>query len=89
MRGVFAVMVASLAVLCVLYVLVSEDRNRPSGSGLTQREKTSDAGDRLVEALMLRCQRQLDYSNTSAGSTPMHVSAPRSLMPTSAIMKWW
>jgi len=64
MRGVFAVLVASLAVLCVLYVLVSEDRDRPSGSGLTQREKTSDAGDRLVEALMLRRQRQLDYSNT-------------------------
>ena len=64
MRGVFAVLVASLAVLCVLYVLVSEDRDRPSGSGLTQQEKTSDAGDRLVEALMLRRQRQLDYSNT-------------------------
>ncbi len=42
MRGVFAVLVASLAVLCILYVLVSEDRDRPSGSGLmqTQREKT-------------------------------------------------
>ena len=64
MKGVFAVLVASLAVLCVLYVLVSEDRDRPSGSGLTQQEKTSDAGDRLVEALMLRRQRQLDYSNT-------------------------
>jgi len=63
MRGVFAVLVASLAVLCVLYVLVSEDRDRPSGSGLTQREKTSDAGDHLVQALMLRRQRS-DYSNT-------------------------
>src|SRR6266576_3994088 len=64
MKGVFAVLVASLAVLCVLYVLVSEDRDRPSGSGLTQREKTSDAGDRLVQALMIRRQRS-DYSNTS------------------------
>jgi peptidoglycan hydrolase-like protein with peptidoglycan-binding domain len=63
MRGVFAVLVGSLAVLCVLYVLVSEDRDRPSGSGLTQREKTSDAGDRLVQALMIRRQRS-DYSNT-------------------------
>jgi len=63
MRGVFAVLVGSLVVLCVLYVLVSEDRDRPSGSGLTQREKTSDAGDRLVQALMLRRQRS-DYSNT-------------------------
>ena len=51
MRGVFAVLVASLAVLCVLYVLVSEDRDRPSGSGLTQREKTSDAGDRSGRSL--------------------------------------
>ena len=64
MRGVFAVLVASLAVLCVLYVLVSEDRYRPNGSGLILREKTSDAGDRLVQALMLRRQRQSNYSNT-------------------------
>ena len=27
-------------------------------------EKTSDAGDRLVQALMLRRQRQSDYPNT-------------------------
>jgi peptidoglycan hydrolase-like protein with peptidoglycan-binding domain len=64
MKGVFAVLVASLAVLCVLYVLVSEDRDRPNGSGLIQLEKTSEAGDRLVQALMLRRQRQSDYSNT-------------------------
>jgi hypothetical protein len=64
MRGVFAVLVASLAVLCVLYVLVSEDRDRPNGSGLIQQEKTSEAGDRLVQALMLRRQRQSDYPNT-------------------------
>jgi peptidoglycan hydrolase-like protein with peptidoglycan-binding domain len=64
MRGVFAVLVASLVVLCILYVLVSEDRDRPSGSGLIQQEKTSEAGDRLVQALMLRRQRQSDYPNT-------------------------
>ena len=64
MRGVFAVLVASLAVLCMLYVLVSEDRNAPSSSELMQRTKTFDAGDRLVEALMLRRQRQSDYPNT-------------------------
>ena len=62
MRGVFAVLVSSLAVLCMLYVLVSEDRNAPSSSELMQRTKTFDAGDRLVEALMLRRQRS-DYSN--------------------------
>ena len=60
MRGVFAVLVSSLVVLCILYVLVSEDR---SSSELMQRTKTFDAGDRLVEALMLRRQRQSDYSN--------------------------
>ena len=63
MRSVFAVLVASLVVLCALFVLVSEDRDRPSGLGLMQREKASDAGDRLVQALMLRRQRQSKYSN--------------------------
>ena len=63
MRGVFAVLVSSLAVLCMLYVLVSEDRNTPSSSELMQRTKTFDAGDRLVQALMIRRQRS-DYSNT-------------------------
>ena len=63
MRGVFAVLVSSLAVLCMLYVLVSEDRNAPSSSELMQRTKTFDAGDRLVQALMIRRQRS-DYSNT-------------------------
>ena len=64
MRSIFAVLVASLVVLCMLYVLVSEDRNAPSSSELMQRTKTFDAGDRLVQALMLRRQRQSDYSNT-------------------------
>jgi hypothetical protein len=64
MRSVFAVLVASLVVLCALFVLVSEDRDRPSGSGLMQREKVGDAGDRLVQALMLRRQRQSDDRNT-------------------------
>src|SRR6266403_385400 len=62
MRSIFAVLLASLAVLCALFVLVSEDRGTPSGgSGLMQRGKTSDAGDRLMQALMLRRQRQSDY----------------------------
>jgi Putative peptidoglycan binding domain len=64
MRSVFAVLVASLVVLCALFVLVSEDRDRPSGLGLMQREKVGDAGDRLVQALMLRRQQQSDYRNT-------------------------
>jgi len=64
MRSIFGVLVASLVVLCMLYVLVSEDRNAPSSSELMQRTKTFDAGDRLVQALMLRRQRQSDYSNT-------------------------
>jgi Putative peptidoglycan binding domain len=64
MRGVFAVLVSSLVVLCMLYVLVSEDRNAPSSSELMQRTKTFDAGDRLVQALMLRRQSQSDYRNS-------------------------
>jgi peptidoglycan hydrolase-like protein with peptidoglycan-binding domain len=64
MRGVFAVLVSSLVVLCMLYVLVSEDRNAPSSSELMQRTKTFDAGDRLVQALMLRRQPQWDYRNS-------------------------
>jgi|SRR5580765_4463813 len=63
MRSIFAVSLSSLVVLCMLYVLVSEDRTAPSSSELMQRTKTFDAGDRLVEALMLRRQRQSDYSN--------------------------
>jgi peptidoglycan hydrolase-like protein with peptidoglycan-binding domain len=64
MRSVFTISLASLAVLYALFVLVSEDRGTPSGSELMQREKTSDAGDRLIQAIMLRRQRQSDYSET-------------------------
>ena len=63
MRSIFAVLLSSLAVLCALFILISEDRSTPSSSELTRREKTSDAGDRLVQALMIRRQRS-DYSNT-------------------------
>ena len=63
MRSIFAVLLSSLVVLCMLYVLVSEDRNAPSSSELMQRTKTFDAVDRLVQALMLRRQPQWDYRN--------------------------
>ena len=59
MGSVFAVLLSSLAVLCALFVLISEDRSTPNSSELIQREKTSDAGDRLVQAIMLRRQRLL------------------------------
>ena len=62
MRSIFAVLLSSLAVLCALFVLISEDRSTPSSSDLIQREKTSDAGDRLVQAIMLQRQRRSDYS---------------------------
>ena len=62
MRSIFAVLLSSLAVLCALFVLISEDRSTPSSSELIQREKTSDAGDRLVQAIMLQRQRRSDYS---------------------------
>jgi peptidoglycan hydrolase-like protein with peptidoglycan-binding domain len=59
MGSVFAVLLSSLAVLCALFVLISEDRSTPNSSELIQREKTSDAGERLVQAIMLRRQRLL------------------------------
>jgi peptidoglycan hydrolase-like protein with peptidoglycan-binding domain len=59
MGSVFAVLLSSLVVLCALFVLISEDRSTPNSSELIQREKTSDAGDRLVQAIMLRRQRLL------------------------------
>ena len=59
MGSVFVVLLSSLAVLCALFVLISEDRSTPNSSELIQREKTSDAGDRLVQAIMLRRQRLL------------------------------
>jgi peptidoglycan hydrolase-like protein with peptidoglycan-binding domain len=64
MRSVFTISLASLAVLYALFVLVSEDRGTPSGSELMQRQKTSDAGDRLIQAIMLRRQRQSNDSKT-------------------------
>ena len=39
MRGVFAVLVGSLAVLCVLYVLVSEDRDSAERLGADAARK--------------------------------------------------
>ena len=60
MGSVFAVLLSSLAVLCALFVLISEDRSTPNSSELIQREKTSDAGDRLVQAIMLRRQLLAD-----------------------------
>jgi peptidoglycan hydrolase-like protein with peptidoglycan-binding domain len=59
MGSVFAVLLSSFAVLCALFVLISEDRSTPNSSELIQREKTSDAGERLVQAIMLRRQRLL------------------------------
>ena len=53
MRGILATLLASLAVLYALFVPLSEDRGTPSGLALMQREKTSDAEDRLTQAIML------------------------------------
>ncbi len=58
MRTISATLVASLAVLCALFVLVSEDRGTPSGSGLIHSERMADIGDRLMQAILLQHQRQ-------------------------------
>ncbi len=61
MKTIFATLVASLAVLCALFVLVSEDRGTPSGSGLIHSERMADVGDRLMQAMILQRQRQSGY----------------------------
>jgi hypothetical protein len=68
MGSVFAVLLSSLAVLCALFVLISEDRSTPNSSELIQREKTSDAGERLVQAIMLRRQRLLADADSEQGT---------------------
>jgi len=65
MRGILATLLASLAVLYALFVLLSEDRGTPSGSGLINNsERISDVGDRLMQTIMLQRQRQSqDYAS--------------------------
>jgi hypothetical protein len=70
MRGVFAVLVASLAVLCVLYVLVSEDRDRPNGSGLIQQEKTHPSV----------ASRSNDFKGSKAPTSPTAIGFAQKLI---------
>ncbi len=61
MRNILGDLLAILAVLCALFVLVSEDRRMSSGSGLVHSEKTADVGD-LMEAIILQRLRS-EYLN--------------------------
>src|SRR5438093_8888023 len=65
MRGILATLLASLAVLYALFVLLSEDRGTPSGSGLINNlERILDVGDCLMQTIMLQRQRQSqDYAS--------------------------
>jgi hypothetical protein len=59
MRNIVAPSLASLAVLYVLFVLLSEHRGIPSGSRLINNsERILDVGDRLMQTIVLRRQRQ-------------------------------
>jgi hypothetical protein len=59
MRSILAPSLASLAVLYVLFVLLSEHRGIPSGSRLINNsERILDVGDRLIHTIVLRRQRQ-------------------------------
>jgi hypothetical protein len=59
MRNILGSSLASLAVLYVLFVLLSGHRDIPSGSGLINNsERISDAGERLIQVIVLRRQRQ-------------------------------
>ena len=63
MRSIFGELLASLAVLCALFVLVvSEDRGGgvSSGSGMVHRQRTADLTDLLMQAIRLQRIRS-DY----------------------------
>src|ERR671924_30211 len=68
MRNILGSSLASLAVLHVLFVLLSGHRDIPSSSGLiTNTARISDAGDHLIQVIVLRRQRQLQLKDYPAG----------------------
>src|SRR5919109_857882 len=68
MRNILGSSLASLAVLHVLFVLLSGHRDIPSSSGLiTNTARISDAGDRLIQVIVLRRQRQLQLKDYPTG----------------------
>ena len=59
MRSILGSSLASLAVIYVLFVLLSGHRNIPSDSRLINNsERISNVGDRLIQVIVLRHQRQ-------------------------------
>src|ERR671923_709037 len=74
MRSILGPSLACLAVLYVLFVLLSEHRGIPSGSSeiptasrlITNTERSADVGDRLIQVIVLRRQRQ---SNPASPNT--------------------
>jgi peptidoglycan hydrolase-like protein with peptidoglycan-binding domain len=62
MRSVFGDLIAGLAVLCALFVLVSEEGGGgSSGSGMTRMQRTADLGDLLLQAIR-RQRLRSDYT---------------------------
>ena len=62
MKGITAVVLATVAVIYSLMALLSADRSTPRGTSalVNTQEKISDSGSRLLETLMLyRRQQQL------------------------------
>jgi hypothetical protein len=69
MRSILAPSLASLAVLYALFVLFSEHRGIPSGSRLINNsERILDVGDRLMQTIVLRRQRQPKAYRPSANT---------------------
>jgi hypothetical protein len=74
MRSILGPSLACLAVLYALFVLLSEHRGIPSGSSeipsgsrlITATERIADVGDRLIQVIVLRRQRQ---SNPTSPNT--------------------
>ena len=66
MKTLFPALFASLVVLFALSVLISEDQTAPSGSGfIIHGESISDAGEGLLQALLLRSQHQSAFQASS------------------------
>ena len=75
MRSILGSSLASLAVIYVLFVLLSGHRNIPSDSRLINNsERISNVGDRLIQVIVLRQQRQSkDYPAKPNADWPMKV----------------
>ena len=66
MKTLFRPFLASLVVVFALFVLISEDQTAPGGSGsIVDGKRISDLGEGLIQALLLRHQRQSSFETAN------------------------